>query len=382
MKKVAIVTKKMVTGGVERCLINMLKKYSTCCEVTLFLMSNGGELYDEIPSNVNIVVIPDLNISVKKRMLIYLSNGELFNLIKYLFTIVKIKQTDNFAEQCRLLSSTLPDIEQYFDIAISYHVPVSFTVVYTLNHIKAKMKYVWFHVDPKNMGINLYEMRKEHKQYDRIIGVSEYISKEVIEMEPENKEKVQTIYNCYDIKEINSKSKEVINIHNSDFTFVTVGRLCNQKQQFIIPKIASLLKNDSINFKWYLIGDGQDHNKIKSLITKYHVEEEVFIMGNKNNPYPYMKMCDIYIQTSNFEGFCTTTLEAKILGKVVITTDVSGAKEQFINRVNGLIVKNNSNDIYNAIKMLINDKNLYEFISNNVKTFKYKESDEYDKIFK
>lgn len=56
------------------------------------------------------------------------------------------------------------------------------------------------------------------------------------------------------------------------------------------------------------------------------------------NPYGYLKNCDIYVQTSRFEGYCTTTNEAKDLRKPVITTNVSGANEQFENNKSGLIV--------------------------------------------
>ena len=67
--------------------------------------------------------------------------------------------------------------------------------------------------------------------------------------------------------------------------------------------------------------------------------ERVFILlGNQVNPYGYLSTCDLYVQPSRYEGYCTATAEAKILGKPVITTEVSGAREQFCNNETGWIV--------------------------------------------
>lgn len=382
MKKIAIVTRKLVMGGVERCLITMLKKYANNCEVTLFVMEQGGELYDEIPNNVRILQIPGIGESWKKKILKYVMCGKVKKSVQLFENIVKLKKEKNFSEQCRLLSGNLPDVEEKYDIAISYYVPISFPVVYTLDHIKAKQKYIWFHTDPEKMGINLYEMRDEHSHYDLIIGVSEHISEVTKRLEPENKEKIITIYNCYDVENIILKSKKSNELLlKKSLMFVTVGRICPEKRQVCIPKIASWLKNDNILFKWFVVGDGSDNHILKELIQKFDVKDSVILVGNKDNPYQYMEKCDIYIQTSEYEGFCTTTFEAKILGKVVITTDVSGAREQFSDKVDGIIVERTPEGIYKGIKSLLQNKELYDKIEKNVKKFKYSENKFYGEIF-
>lgn len=92
----------------------------------------------------------------------------------------------------------------------------------------------------------------------------------------------------------------------------------------------------------------------------------MILLGNQRNPYGYLKDCDLYVQTSIYEGYCTTTNEAKVLKKPVITTDVSGAREQFVNNITGWIVDINEEAIYQKIKEVLNNKEMCRFIVKNL----------------
>jgi glycosyltransferase involved in cell wall biosynthesis len=75
---------------------------------------------------------------------------------------------------------------------------------------------------------------------------------------------------------------------------------------------------------------------------------------------------DIYVQPSRYEGYCLTILEAKCLNKPIITTNVNGVKEQLINAQTALIVGINENEIYDAIKKLIDSSKLREELPQNL----------------
>ena len=63
-----------------------------------------------------------------------------------------------------------------------------------------------------------------------------------------------------------------------------------------------------------------------NIIEQSNMADFIFL-GIKENPYVYMKQCDIYVQPSRFEGYCTTTNEARIVGCPSVRTDVSGADD-------------------------------------------------------
>ena len=144
----------------------------------------------------------------------------------------------------------------------------------------------------------------------------------------------------------------------------TVG----EKGQIVIPETASLLKKSGIDFTWYIVGDGPVRNDIEQGIQKYHMENNICLLGTKENPYPYINACSIYVQTSTSEGWCLTTQEARILHKPCVVTDIPVMHEQFIDGVNGIIA--NGTDaaaLYEGIMRLLSSQELRERIVNNLK---------------
>ena len=122
--------------------------------------------------------------------------------------------------------------------------------------------------------------------------------------------------------------------------------------------ILSTLKNAGLRFQWYILGEGTQRKTLETEIQKEHVEDCFHLLGTRMNPYPYFKNCDIYVQTSRHEGYVTTVSEAKIFKKPIVTTDVSGAREQLKNGINGSIVEINTNDIYMKLRELMESSEL------------------------
>ena len=80
-----------------------------------------------------------------------------------------------------------------------------------------------------------------------------------------------------------------------------------------------------------------------------------------------MEKCDIYIQPSRTEGFCTTTNEARVLGKAIVTTDVGGMREQFVDHKTALITEISAQGLSNAVMELLNNPSLKEEMEYNNK---------------
>lgn len=83
------------------------------------------------------------------------------------------------------------------------------------------------------------------------------------------------------------------------------------------------------HFHWYLIGSGSAAEKaiITESIHKYRMEDKVILLGEKENPYPYLKNCSLFALTSRYEAYPTVINEALTLGMPIITTNFAGVDE-------------------------------------------------------
>lgn len=127
-------------------------------------------------------------------------------------------------------------------------------------------------------------------------------------------------------------------------------------------------------------GSNIDKEKVVNIIEPSNRADFIFL-GIKENPYVYMKQCDIYVQPSRFEGYCTTTNEARILGCPIVMTDVSGAEEQLENGKTGIIVEKESNAVYDAVKHFIEYPDFRKRVKENLKSIDSDTRQEVGKIY-
>lgn len=381
MKKIAFVVEGMYLGGVETTLINLLKKIikEDKYNVTLLLINNEGDLISNIPKGVNVIKIPDaselLNTSKNIQILKYIKEFKLITATSYFFNKLIYKILRNREVYYSWYTKKLGLYDEKFDVAVSYNMPDSFCVKYVSDCINSDKKIMWNHVDISLYNNNeLKGLEKTFKKFDRIYSVSEYSNNVFKKNYPMIKDKCSIFYNIVNREEIILKSNENLEsqMNFNGIKLLTVGRITSQKGQDYIVDIARRLKEDKYNFKWYLLGPIADRNfyiELMKNIEKNDLKEYIEYLGTNKNPYYFMSKCDIYVQPSRYEGFCTTTNEAKVLCKPVITTNCSGAKEQFENGVTGIIVQLDIDEMYESTKKLIECKELRNLLSNNLKLY-------------
>lgn len=384
MKKIAIVTKQMIAGGVEKSLISMLKNISKEeYDVTLFVTNRGGAFEKDIPNWVKVKCIYGEEKTFKEKLKNIIKQGQIFKLVKCIIYTLLARNSKSLYKEELYLSKILPIQDEEYDLAIAYHGIISFPIIYVSNHLKAKKKVAWIHTDIETYKnqISLYE--KYYYKYDNIFAVSEEAKDKFSNSYPQFKDKVSVFYNIIS-KEILNRESKFGNTFNDNFSgirILTIGRLAQQKNQIIIPSIVSKLKDEGYEVRWYCIGDGEDRKKIEEEIDKYNVVNEVILLGTQTNPYKYLQDCDIYVQPSIHECYCTTVTEAKCFNKPMVITDVNGSNEQIINEVNGLIVKCSANDIYKGIKRLLDDKKLTISMIKNLSEMNTDTTDEIRKLY-
>ena len=135
------------------------------------------------------------------------------------------------------------------------------------------------------------------------------------------------IYNFFEIEKIKKLANEKIEF---DFEFfINIGHLNTQKnQKDLIVAFNILKKTYNIKEKLIIIGEGENRKFLENLIKKFNLENDVFLLGKKENPYKYLKKAKLYISTSLYEGFPATLVEANILKVPIVSYNFKcGANE-------------------------------------------------------
>lgn len=138
-----------------------------------------------------------------------------------------------------------------------------------------------------------------------------------------------------------------------DVNFVNVARLSEEKNQKNLIKAFKQIVQENNRCRLYILGDGPLYEKLVKLIKYLQLENHVYLLGFLPNPYIFIEKCDCFILTSNYEGQGMSVLEAQILNKPVIGTNVNGIKS-IINENSGVLVENNVYSIIEGLKQYLN----------------------------
>lgn len=344
MKKLLFAAYSLDIGGIETALvtlINYLQKNGY--DITIVLEKKQGIFLEQIDKNIKIIEYkPDESKSF------FIRKGKnFFNRLKF---IAKYKNKFDFAASFA-----------------TYSISSSF-----VSRTASKNTALWGHADYLTLFENdeqkmkeFFENRKYNK-FNHIIFVSEEGKNSFVKIFPEMKDKTIICNNLIDGKKIKKLAEKKIEINKKEITtFINVGRHDEkQKKLTRLIEAAKKLKEDKEKFRILLIGDGQDSKLYQEKVKQYKLEENILFLGKKQNPYPYFKISDCVILTSDYEGYPVVFLESFVLNKPLITTNVSDYKQ--VEKKYGYVTEKNIEDIYEKMKLFI--KNGFEI----KKEFDYK----------
>lgn len=221
---------------------------------------------------------------------------------------------------------------------------------------------------------------------DSIVCVSRYASNVFKMAIPEVSNKVTYIYNLLDINKIVSASNNQADDSRyvtDKFTIVSVGRFNWVKQYEKIPRILVKLKEKGIkDYRWYIIGDGSQSLMTDTMnqIHQYGLEDQLFLLGQKDNPYPYIKNANLLVSTSYTESFSYVIHEAKVLYTPVLSSDCLSAYE-LISEDWGIIKP--IEEMHEALADLITNKDgIYDHLVERCKRTSYSDTEMLSKIEK
>jgi glycosyltransferase involved in cell wall biosynthesis len=353
MKKIAFIMESLQCGGAEKSLVTLLQNMNFDeYQIDLILMAEDGDFKKFVPEQVDIKIVD------------VFSNIEGFKLkqlrLEYaLRRKINIKKLEHNAQlHWKTFGKSIQKIDEFYDIAIAYN--QGFATYFVAEKIAATRKIAWLNTDYQKAGYNIKFDIDKYKTFDTIVAVSNECE-ESFKYEL-NKFGIQlqttVIKDITDIAIVNKLSQEYIGFTNdkSSIKICSVGRLAQPKGWYLAIEALYILKQRNRDIKWYIIGEGPKRSELELLIKTKQLENNLILLGYKENPYPYMKTCDIYVQTSLFEGLGLTVIEAAILQKPIVTTNFPTASTIVENNQTGLICEMDAVAIANAIEIYLDDK--------------------------
>ena len=329
MKKLLFGITSLTIGGAERVLVDLCNRLvEDDYDITIFSIYGGGVLEKELDPRINVINL------YKKPFKEYNKVQILMKSLRLLF-FYKIKGIKKIAW---------------------IHVDIS--KIYG-NGIKAKIKQI---VD-----------RKFYSKYNNLVFVSEENKKDFENIYGKQKNAV-IIRNYLDYNKIIVKSNESEDLPYDDKTInlVMVSRLTFQKGIDRFIKIYHELEKSGVHSNVYIVGDGPLRLELQKQIDSLGETLNFMLLGERENPYPYIKNADIFCLLSYFEGYGMVVEEAKILNKKIIITDTA-ARESFGDYENGMIVSNTEKGIFEGLSKMIKELGM----DNDVKKISSQNFEEY-----
>lgn len=387
MKKILISSCDLEVGGVERSLISLLEHFNyQDYGVDLILYNHRGDFFPYLTGKVNLLSEDSKLASIRKPITTVFKEG--YTLLGISRVCAKVKamlepkgqeSVVQMQDMWRYALPYLPRQKEDYDIAISYLWPHD----YVAYKVKAKKKIAWIHTDYTKIKTDIKRDLKVWNEFDYIISISEDVTMSFLKKYPSLESKIILIENIVSPKFICEQAKVDIEELNTDtFNLVSVGRLCHAKgYDLAITALKKLHAQGYTNIRWYVVGYGGDEQMLKNLIKENNLEESFILLGKKINPYPYIKVCDLYVQPSRYEGKAVTVSEAKILGKPILLTNYDTAHSQIENGVDGYITDLSIDGIVDGIKKLYGDEKLRKRLEFTAGERNYGNSDELQKLY-
>lgn len=397
----------MEIGGAERALLGLLNAIDTNkVDVDLFINQHTGEFLNLIPQKINLLpeisaysVIEKPIITALKKGHIGIALARLFAKVAYKYNsspfrhyvtpplFVRKKQWRSCCDDASIFNLVakyttplLPSLKKYgnYDLAISFLSPHNIVK----DKVLAKKKIAWIHTDYTKISIDAKSELPIWNSYDKIISISEDVTKTFTHVFPSLNDKIIEIENILSPQFIKDQSSlfEPEEMRGDFIKICSIGRFCFAKNFENIPFIAKKLKEQGLKFKWYIIGFGDTTETIDN-IRNTSTDDCVILLGKKVNPYPYITNCDIYVQPSRYEGKSVTVREAQILCKPIIINNYPTASSQVKNGVDGIICDMDNDSIANAIFNLVQDKDKQTKIKQYLSFHDYGNENEITKIY-
>lgn len=388
-KQLLFVMNNLKVGGAEKALVSLLQtidyeKY----EVDLFLFEHDGLFLKSVPHQVHILPEPanyryfemPLGASVKA----FLRNGQFMLAwarigFGYVYRTKKIgTQQEQFS--WKYLRVAMPKLPKKYDAAIGYL--EKRPNYFCMDNVDANVKIGFIHNDYNKLQMDAGFDLPYFNRFDHIFTISEQCESILKENFPSVANKFSIMYNIVSPAALRTLAETPIDFPKRGVTLVTVGRLQPQKGFDMAVAALKILVDKGHDVYWYILGEGEQRAMLTEKAAELGLQDRFVLLGIRENPYPYVKAADIYVQPSRFEGKSIAIDEAKILAKPIVVTHFPSVVDQIDDRRNGLIVGMTPEAIAAGIIELLENPALGQTLHANLSQEKLGTEAEIEKLYR
>ena len=370
MKRILICTNGFYVGGTEAALNAFLKQLDEKkYQVDICCIQKKGPFLQKVSPNMNVKEL----LFTKPRYHFYASRVKekndsikviLWKLCKRCFQLLHPIKAKRNTQYHFLLKKVRKDSAKY-DMVLDFHGYGYFLTAYSAM-LPAEKKAMWIHDE------NIHWIPKVEEYlpaFDRFFCVSVAVQKAFVKQCPQYADKTEVFYNMIDIPAILEKAREPLtdDRYTGEFKILSVGRLEHQKGFDIAIQAAVILKERHLQFRWYILGEGNERAHLEKQLRLNELSEFI-LLGRTENPYPYIKACDLYVQPSRHEGYPIAVIEARALHKPILASDIPSIREQIIDGANGYLVELTPEALADKIGALIENPSLRNRVTAQLKT--------------
>lgn len=366
-KRILFYNGQLFMGGIERVLISYLQGLAKekDLEITVLIKENDPEkniFFKDIPQNLPVVFIKTEEM-VRFRNKIKNNKKNIFCRLLYplLLSYERIYMK-------KWLKKFMQENKDKFDIVIDFDMslgkyldviplPKIGWIHYTLTkYIKNKKKYNSF--------------KNRFKKYNKIVTICDEMKKEAKEFFNIDENKLYRIYNPFDIDRVKNNIEAKFEIGDEELLkkeyMIAVSRLVKEKGRKDLIDIYYNLKCRGIRDKLYIIGDGPQKVELEEKIKELNLEKDVLLLGQKKNPFPWMKNAKLFLHTSYGEGLGLVFIESMICETPVIAYDCpTGPKDILGKNEYGILIKTGDKKSFEEeiVKLLDDEERKKRFIN-------------------
>lgn len=347
--RILIFNSNLAGGGAEnvlRIIANNLadkKKH-----INLALANKEGEYIDFLKKNINII-----NFKKKRTLLCILP------LIKHI-TFYKPDIIFSTIINSNILILFIKKILFFFKFKV---------IIRESNHLSERLK--------TNILPNLllkYASNFFYRFSDQIISPTKIICKDLIKNFNVPFNKIITLDNPVDRKEIIKMSQIKIKEKIPKKFLIAIGRLTYQKNYNLMINAYFKFRQKIKDCHLLILGQGPDIDEINKLIKKFNLNKYVHLVGYKKNPFNYLKKSQMLILTSRWEGYPNVLIQGRTLNKKIVATSCFGSSEAVLGKNSNIVRSLNASVFANKMIKVYKSKKKSSFNnisknSNNVDNF-------------
>lgn len=387
-KKILFCNYSLHSGGIEKSLVTLLSLFDyTRYDVDLQLFANDGLFLPRVPEKVHL--LPPLFPQVYKRNIrealpALLKQGQWKTAFcRARVTLAGLHGTmgERLGKMWKAERRAVRRNPNVYDAAVAYM--EGQPIYYCVDFVKAKRKIGFIHGDYTAMGLYRAFDAPYFQKLDAVCTVSESCREALIANFPQMREKFHVQYNLLSPPLLRGMAEETPDF-GDDFSglhVLSIARLSEQKGLDLAMPAVAALRRAGLSFRWYIIGVGPEEAALRAQAESLGISKDVVFLGERANPYPYLRACDVYLQPSRFEGKSIAVDEAMALCKPILLTDFSTAKDQIENEKTGLIVPMTPEGIEHGLSRLLQDKALRERLQETLSRCDLSNTEEIKKLY-